>query len=137
MKAESWTKNIRTYHEMISKGIKIEIFGVPHIKLPKPAYKAKRNRGDLEVLSIAKTYSNSSKRVDKSIKVLYFASMTKYFPVGGKKYDIKEQDIVEQIFCLKKSIQFLRMCCREAKPIHRPAIKVLEKQIRELGGVPD
>jgi hypothetical protein len=61
----------------------------------------------------------------------------KYFPVGGKKYDIKEQDIVEQIFCLKKSIQFLRMCCREAYPIHKRALKVLEEEIRKLGGVPD
>jgi hypothetical protein len=59
------------------------------------------------------------------------------YPVGGKQYDVEEQDIVEQIFCLKKSVQFLRMCCREAKPIHRPAIKILEEKIRELGGRPD
>lgn len=53
----------------------------------------------------------------------------------GKEYDVSEQEKKETIVRLKQSLALLRHT--SYRWMHIPAIKVIEKEIKELGGIVD
>lgn len=52
----------------------------------------------------------------------------------GKPYDAKEQEVKEKIVRLKHSVKLLKCGYRW---MHKPAIKILEEELRKLGAAPE